>query len=228
MISFVIPTYNESGYIENTLSKIITITESCDEIIVVDGSSNDNTVELVKAFPGVKIVEVSDRGRALQMNKGAETAKNEYILFLHADTRLSKEGLIKLKNIISSGNIYWGWFRMRFDSNRVVYQFLERLAELRNDLVREPLGDHGLFVRKDIFNKIGGYPEIDIMEDVELVNKLKKLHKGIKINIPVITSPRRFENNGVFKTVLKICILRTLYYFRANSEFISKYYRDSR
>ena len=228
MISFIIPTYNESRYIQNTLNKLLEIIELEDEVIVVDGQSEDNTVALIKRFSKVRIIENCKRGRAVQMNRGAEVSNNNYLLFLHADTVLSKLGLKALKNTLKNDNVYWGWFKMRFDSNKYIYRVLEKLAEFRNDLIQEPVGDHGIFVRKTLFQQIGAYPEIQLMEDVELITKLKKLHNGNKINIPIFTSPRRFENSGIIKTTLNMCILRILHFFRIDTSFLSKHYKEYR
>ncbi len=228
MISFIIPTYNESEYIENTLSKLVDIVDNKDEIIVVDGDSEDNTARITKNFSQVILLEKCKRGRAFQMNTGADIANNYYLLFLHADTELSSLGLMKLKETLLSSNVCWGWFKMRFNSPRFIYRVLEKLAEIRNDVSQEPMGDHGIFVRKDLFKQLGGYPEIELMEDVELVKKLKKMFKGKKIDIPITTSVRRFENGGVFRTTLKIIIIRTLYYFNVNPKYVAKYYETSR
>ena len=110
MFSFVIPTYNESSTIENTLNKLLAVISGDDEIIVVDGCSEDGTAGKVKGLANVKLVENCQRGRARQMNTGAEHATREFIFFLHADTTIDSVGIEKLKNEVKNNSLNWGWF----------------------------------------------------------------------------------------------------------------------
>src|SRR5579884_2302211 len=140
MISIVIPTYNESATIETTLSALYELISPEDEVIVVDGSSEDNTREIVSAFPQTRLF-TSRRGRATQMNLGADKAINEYILFLHADTSVSAECINKLKNEITLNGAKWGWFPIRLNSPKLVFRVIEMGANLRTMLTGTPLGD---------------------------------------------------------------------------------------
>ncbi len=228
MISIVIPTYNESREIGTTLTRLYENISPADEVIVVDGFSVDNTKEIVSSFPQVKLL-TSQKGRAIQMNLGAKLARNKYILFLHADTVVNEISISKLKNEISSNGAEWGWFSIKLNSPRLIFRFIEAGANLRASLTRTPLGDHGIFVRKDIFDRVGGFPEIQLMEDIEFVKKIKIISKkGIKIKAQVQTSVRRFEKTGVLKTFVMMWILRILYYLGASSEQLAKYYRNIR
>lgn len=228
MISFIIPTYNESNTIEHNIRKLLSLISNDDEVIVVDGSSEDNTIEKVRKFQDVNLITQSKRGRAVQMNRGALESKNEYLFFLHADTSIDATGLEKLRKEIKENSLSWGWFSIRLDSPRFIYRVLETLASYRTKLAHEPLGDHGIFVKKEIFNSSGGYPDIPIMEDVELVKRLKKISGGKRIDHYVLTSVRRFERGGIFKTVFNIIMMRSAYFFGLSPEALSRYYLNHR
>jgi rSAM/selenodomain-associated transferase 2 len=223
MISIVIPTYNESRIIETTLTKLYETISPDDEVIVVDGFSEDNTKEMVKTFPEIKLF-TSQRGRAIQMNLGVEKAKSEYILFLHADTLISEKSIIMLKNEIISNRVRWGWFPIKLNSPKSVFRIIEIGANLRTRLTGTPLGDHGIFVRKDLFYEVGGFPEIPLMEDLEFVRKIKTISKGVDIKSPVQTSVRRFEKSGILKTFITMWILRILYHLGMSPEKLARYY----
>lgn len=228
MISFVIPTLNETTTIENTLEKLLSVISPDDEVIVVDGRSEDDTVQRTRNFKDARLVEGCARGRALQMNAGAEIAGKEYILFLHADTTIDSPGIKKLKKEIGENKTNWGWFTLKLDSPRLIYRVFERLASYRTMLAHEPLGDHGIFVRTDLFKRIGGYPEIPIMEDIELVKKLRKISPGKRIDHHVLTSVRRFERGGILKTAYNICMIRVAYFFGMSPQSLSRRYLNHR
>lgn len=227
MISIVIPTYNESATIEATLTTLNELISPEDEVIVVDGLSEDNTREIVSAFPQAKLF-TSRRGRAAQMNLGAGKAINEYILFLHADTSVSARCINKLKDEITLNGAKWGWFSIRLNSPKLVFRIIERGANLRAMLTGTPLGDHGIFVRKDVFLRVGGFPEIPLMEDLEFVRRVKCVSKGVEIRSPVRISVRRFEKSGILKTFFTMWVLRILYYLGTSPETLARYYAHIR
>jgi Glycosyltransferases involved in cell wall biogenesis len=223
----VIPTYNESATIETTLRRLQGALLPEDEVIVVDGLSEDDTKEIVQTFPRVKLF-TSNRGRAIQMNLGAQKARNEYILFLHADNLINADCIKTLKDEIRSNRVQWGWFPIKLSSSRLAFRILEAGANLRLKLTETPLGDHGIFVRKEVFNKAGGFPEIPLMEDLEFVKKAKSIAEGVQIKCPIETSVRRFEKSGILRTFIRMWILRILYYSGMSSERLARYYNHVR
>lgn len=227
MISIVIPAYNESAIIGRTLSCLIETISPEDEIIVVDGGSEDATVEIAGWFAGVKVMK-SYRGRAAQMNVGAEAARGEYVLFLHADVSMDENCLSALRKEIREDAVPWGWFSITLDSPGFIFRALESGANLRNRVTGTPLGDHGIFARKEIFNKVGGFPEIPIMEDLEFVKRMKSVSEGREIKQPVTISVRRFEGSGIVKTFLTMWILRVLYYSGIPPQKLGQYYPNVR
>lgn len=227
MISIVIPTFNEEKSIGLTLNNLAKVTYSKFEVIVVDGYSDDETPKIVRNYDRVKLF-MAEKGRGNQMNHGARKAKHEYILFLHADSLLKPSSLDSLMIEIRSKNVLWGWFPIKLNNSKLIYRIIELFANLRAKLTGIPLGDHAIFVRKDIFEKVGGYPDIPLMEDLELVKKIRNINKGMRVNSPVITSVRRFENSGILRTFLKMWTLRILYFLGISTQTLERYYIDIR
>lgn len=227
MISIIIPTYNESSLIKQTLTHLIEITTPNEEVIIVDGFSEDDTKLIANGFTNIKIID-SPRGRAIQMNTGARFANGEFLLFLHADVTLDSKGLQMLRNEILGNNILWGWFEYRLDSPKFIYRIIELVSNFRNRVTGIPLGDHGIFVRKDIFSKIGGFPEISLMEDIEFSKKIKLIAKGLEIKSPIKISVRRFEKRGITLTIAKMWMIRALYYLGVKPKLLTKIYAHVR
>ncbi len=223
MISIIIPTFNEADQISNTISKIKKRAEiSGYEIIVIDGGSTDNTIELAKAA-GVKAIVHTTKSRSSQMNKGAELSKYDILFFVHADS-IPPPGFLKLiyKAVITKS--LSGCFRLKFDLHHWFLNANSWFTKFNLDVVR--FGDQGLFVTREIFEKIGGFDEdLMIMEDQEIIHRIKK-HTAFKIlDAEIITSARKYRDNGIYKTQFVFYLIWTMFYMGFSQQKLLKTYR---
>lgn len=223
-LSAIIPTLNEEDVIEKTLARAQAA--GVDEVIVVDGGSQDATCEKAKEM-GCQIIR-SARGRALQMNAGAKVASGHVLLFLHADTLLPKTAKADIEAALFSPHMVGGRFDIRLDRSGLFYMLLAGLINLRSSLTRIATGDQAIFVRREVFEQMGGFAEIPLMEDVEFTRRLKKRGQVACLRQKVITSARRWEKNGRLKTVLLMWLLRLLYFFGVSPNYLKRLYADAR
>lgn len=186
-VSVIIPTFNEEKTICSTLENLLTFHKP-DEIIVVDGSSADQTVSLVSEW--APVIQTS-RGRAHQMNVGAGQAQGNILLFLHAGTLLPPMGIIKIKDAVHRGALA-GRFRMRFDDRNWLLGFYESYTRFHFF----SYGDQGFFVTKEIFEKLNGFDERAPFEDIDFYRRLRQRTKPVILGDAVITSARRFIQKG--------------------------------
>lgn len=223
MISIVIPVYNEETVINKTLSALPFAEDI--EVIVVDGQSDDETMNIARQYP-VKIV-TSPRVRALQMNAGASGAKGDVLLFLHADCLLEKEGLEAIEKYVSL-NFVGGCFTHKIDSPKWIYRWIETSGHLRAELFRIFYGDQAIFVRRDIFERIGGFEPTPLFEDVIFSRKLRHLGKTIVLDDPATVLPRRWEEGGIVKTTLLNWFLTSGFILGISSHRLAKLYKPIR
>ena len=196
IISVIIPTLNEA----TTLAACLPAALNDVEVIVADGGSQDRTTE-VAAAKGYKVC-VSAPGRGRQMNAGAGIASGEIFLFLHADTRLPEDFAVHVHRILAEPGIIAGAFLLRIESPLRQMRIIERVANWRSDRLQLPCGDQAIFLRAEQFRTIGGFPDLPILEDVELIRRLRKQGRiGIAPG-PVVTSARRWVEKGLWKTTL--------------------------
>ena len=195
MISVVIPVLNEANSIGPCLRQFNDQPETHD-IVVVDGGSRDNTLDVVRTFPKVKCLSGLGSGRGRQMNQGARFAKGDILLFLHADTLLPSGGLAMIRSVMDKerGNLA-GSFALRFDRQSPLLRLYAWLSRINHVLFT--YGDQGLFMRRDTFEQVGGFPEIPLMEDVAMQKRLRKTGRFVKLGHPVVTSARRFVSKGI-------------------------------
>jgi rSAM/selenodomain-associated transferase 2 len=222
--SIIIPTLNES----ESIAKILPgMSSSLDiEVIVVDGGSSDNTVATAKDL-GAKTLIVSP-GRALQMNIGAGAARGEILLFLHGDTRLPRDFKEHIRSAIDQPGVVAGAFRLVIDGKGFGFRVIEWLANLRSRILRFPYGDQGIFLSADMFFSVKGFPELPIMEDFELVRRLR--HKGrIKIvSGAATTSSRRWKKLGLLRTTAINQAVIIGYLLGVNPRKLATWYRGTR
>lgn len=194
-------------------------------MIVVDGGSQDSTVEIVQSF-GVKVL-LATAGRAHQMNVGAASATGDILLFLHADTCLPPRFDAIVRTIFASDTVA-GAFQLSIDAPLWSLRLIEWGVNLRSRWLKMPYGDQAIFLRSEIFHQIGGFPEIPLMEDFELIHRLRRKGQIAIIPVPVLTSGRRWLRNGVFKTTLLNQIIILNYLLGVSPEQISHWYRRTR
>ncbi len=195
-ISVIIPALDEQECLAPTLA--IALAAPGVETILVDGGSQDQTVAMARQA-GANIVH-SPPGRARQMNLGAAAAKGAALLFLHADTLLPKGWQHEVRRILEQPEVSAGAFSFRLDSRPANLRFIELGVALRCRLGQMPYGDQALFMRREFFEKAGGFPQMPIMEDVALVKRLKKLGRVVTSPAPAITSARRWQSQGALYT----------------------------
>jgi rSAM/selenodomain-associated transferase 2 len=219
-ISVVIPVLNESQTIGTSLSRLHEEIEH-HEVVVVDGGSTDGTMDIVGAFPNVKRV-FSSVGRATQMNCGAVAAQGDILLFIHADTHLPPGGLSLVESRIGVSGIVAGSFSLSFDYPNPFLRLYALFSRINHILFT--YGDQGLFVAKDVFEGIGGFRRLPIMEDVEIQKRLRKRGRFVKLRQPVITSARRFLTHGIIRQeILNICLV-LLYFLGVSPSRLAKIY----
>ena len=209
-LSIIIPVFNEAENIAATLERLQNYRQQGHELIVVDGGSRDNTIEHTQGL--VDQLLISKPGRALQMNIGAELAKGDVLVFLHADTQLPDAADTLIIDAINQGQ-QWGRFNVRLSGQHILFRVIEIMMNWRSCLTGIATGDQVIFVQRAVFEQVGAYPEIKLMEDVELSKRLKSFGKPACIKQRVITSSRKWEKNGIIKTVMLMWRLRLLYFF---------------
>ena len=220
-LSIIIPALNEAGSIEQVLMSVRGLDMHA-EVIVVDGGSEDNTYTL--AQPLADQVIQSARGRARQMNAGATKARGKYLLFLHADTRLTPEATGQLQSAFDR-DADWGRFDVRISGKPAMLKVVARLMNLRSRLSGIATGDQAMFIRRDLFESIGGFPDQPLMEDIELSRRLLKHSRPCCLTGPVTTSGRRWEQRGVWSAIGLMWRLRYRYWRGESAEQLAKEYR---
>ena len=227
MISIIIPVLHEADIINTTVDRIRGAGFGGYEIIVVDGAKEGETCAAVRD-KGVKKVH-SSKGRGIQMNRGASVAGGEILLFLHADTRIAPGCLDAICSVMEKTGCAAGAFDLCIDADGFAYRVIEKIACLRTRLTRSPYGDQAIFVRREVFERAGGYPEIPLMEDVALMRRIKKSGGTIRIlKERVHTSARRWQREGPIYTTLRNWAIMALYLCGVAPERLARYYRDVR
>jgi rSAM/selenodomain-associated transferase 2 len=223
-ISVIVPVLGEESVIGERVRRIRALEAGADpEIIVVDGDPGESTLRAL-GDPGV-IGLASPRGRAVQMNRGAEAASGEILLFLHADTDLPAGAFTRIRRVLADPSIKAGAFDLAIRSPRAAFRVIERVASRRSRITRIPYGDQGIFLRRAYFREIGGYREIPLMEDVEMMRRIKRRGDRIAfLDVPVSTSARRWEKEGILRCTLRNWILVSLFVLGVPAERLARFY----
>lgn len=221
-ISVIIPVINEEKNLIKLFSNLVQKQEI--EFIFVDGGSNDNTVNLIKKA-GFKVILSPILRRSYQMNLGAKKAQGKILLFLHGDTILPDNYDQVIINTVQKNNFIAGAFKLKIDNHKPLFRFIETLINWRSQYLSLPYGDQGIFIPKQIFDGINGYKDLAIMEDFDLIKRVKKIGKIYIVNASVITSARRWEKVGIVKTTLINQLIIMGYYLKIKPEKLALFYR---
>ncbi len=199
MISIITPVYNEEINIKSYMSHLGSL-EGDFELILIDGGSSDRTVEEVQkcinSFDHKLLLLISERGRAIQMNRGARMARGDILLFLHVDCILDKDALTIIEKVTQDNNIAGGGFKQAFSNPDFFLKFQSDIGNIRARLNQIFFGDYGIFLKKKVFQKIGGYDDIPFLEDVEICRKAKRFGRLLQVDRRIVTSPRRYLSKG--------------------------------
>ncbi len=225
-LSVIIPALNEEENIEALIDHIYQ-EEVRAEIIVSDGKSTDNTAEIAKS-KGAEVVSGTP-GRGAQLNRGAEAASASILLFIHADSRLEKGALSKMIEQMSHDqDLIGGCFKLKISSQNLLLKFIGWSSNLRAKYLNLIFGDQGIFVRRDVFNELGGFPEIELMEDWEFSKTMAKKGRLLYVDKKIYTSARRWEKHGVLKTIILMHKIKILYKLGISPSKLKEIYRDAR
>ena len=223
MLSIVMPVLNEAEGIAASLAALQPLRANGVEVIVVDGGSSDDTIR--HATPLADKLVHSGRGRARQMNAGAAEACGDILLFLHADTGLADNAVPSVLEGLAPSSHAWGRFDVRIEGRSPMFALIAALMNLRSRLTGIATGDQAIFIRRDVFMAIGGFPEQPLMEDIEISKLLKSKSPPLCLRQKVTTSGRRWEKHGIWRTVFLMWRLRFLYWMGTPAERLAKAYR---
>lgn len=224
MISVIIPIYNEEETLRNKSSYFRELAKHS-ELIFVDGGSSDRGANIAREYSSVLYAK---KERALQMNYGANLSEKDILLFLHADTHINIDTLISVENKLSGNEVSTGCLTQRIDKNGLIYRLIEGLGNLRAKVTGVFYGDQGIFIKRALFNSLGGFPDVPVMEDVIFTRALRKITKPIVLRDKIFVSPRRWEKDGVIKTVFLYSFINTLFWLGFPLDKIKKAYSDLR
>jgi rSAM/selenodomain-associated transferase 2 len=209
-LSIVIPALDEADNLARLLPELAGDCPGA-EVIVVDGGSRDGTPEVVAGRPGVRLLTTT-RGRARQMNHGARAAGGDTLLFLHADTRLPRGAAAAMEDALAEPGVVGGRFDVRFDRDTPLFRTIAWFMNARSRLSSICTGDQAIFVRRADFEAVGGYPDIPLMEDIEVSRRLKRRGRLGALRLRVTTSARKWEREGPLRTIALMWTLRLLHF----------------
>jgi len=219
-LSIVIPTLNESANIEALLAALQTFRQRGHEVIMVDGGSTDGTVAIARPYCDQCLG--SKRGRAIQMQAGSCVAKGDVLWFLHADSGIpSRADALIAQALVKTE---WGGFPVRLSGRQPLLRVVERLMNVRSRWTGILTGDQGIFVTRQLFDRVGGFQDIPLMEDVDLSTRLKRVMRPVFTAGVLGTSSRRWESGGIVRTILRMWLLRTAFYFGVPARYLVSYY----
>lgn len=223
-ISVIVPALNEAPHISATLARLRLLRKRGHEVIVIDGGSGDDTPAL--AGPLADRVIIGERGRARQMNAGAAVADGDIYWFLHADTLAPLDADKLILAALASAKHQWGRFDVVLPGNNLLLRLVARLMNLRSRLSGVATGDQGLFITRSAFERIGGFEDIPIMEDIAASRALKRMSRPVGLHTPLLTSDRRWFQHGIIRTIATMWALRFAYFLGVPPWRLARYYSN--
>ena len=200
-ISIIIPTINEANNLPLLLSDLSSIQEE-GEIIIVDCGSKDKTIEIANIY-GAKVFISKERNRGLQLDIGARHSKGEWLIFLHADTRLTYDWFKKTKSFLKGNQSSIYYFEFKINNKKIIYRILEILVNFRSKYFKQPYGDQGLIIHRTTYFKNNGFRKIPLMEDLDFVRRLNNKKDLKQLNLPIFISSRKWERTNIFLQAIK-------------------------
>ena len=200
-ISIIIPTINEANNLPLLLSDLSIIGKE-GEILIVDCGSKDRTIDVANIY-GAKVFKSKEKNRGLQLDMGAKSSKGEWLIFLHADTRLTHDWFTKIRSVLKGDKNFIYYFKFKINNKKITYRFLEILVNLRSKYLKQPYGDQGLIIHRSIYLKNNGFRKIPLMEDIDFFRRLKNKKDLKQLNLPIFTSSRKWERTNIFLQALK-------------------------
>jgi len=224
-LSVVVPMLNEERSISATLLRIRDGAPES-EVIVVDGGSSDRSVE--HARDHCDLLLTAPRGRSRQMNVGAAAASGEAIVFVHADTIVPRSFARDIEAALTSQAFVGGRFDLALDDARIAYRILGKLISLRSRLTRSATGDQAIFVRREILERLGGFAEIELCEDVDFARRLRRSGRIACLRSTVVTSARRWQQDGLLRTTLRMWLIKSMFLLGVSPQRLKRHYADTR
>jgi len=205
-ISIIIPTINEASNLPLLLSDLSSIQKDC-EIIIVDSGSEDKTIDVANIY-GAKVFISKERNRGLQLDIGARHSKGDWLIFLHADTRLNHDWFRKINSVLKGDNNYIYYFKFKINHKKIIYRVLEILVNFRSNYFKQPYGDQGLIIHRTTYFNNNGFKKIPIMEDIDFLKRLNNKKDLKQLNLPIFISSRKWERTNIFLQAIKNWHLR--------------------
>ena len=200
-VSIIIPTINETNNLPLLFSDLSILNKE-GEIIIVDGGSKDRTIDVAQIY-GAKVYKSKEKNRGLQLHIGAKNSTGNWLIFLHADTRLTHDYLTKIKSVVGGDKNSIYYFKFKINDKKIIYRVLEILVNFRSHHFKQPYGDQGLIIHRSIYLKNNGFRNIPLMEDVDFLRRLNNKKDLKQLKVSILTSSRKWKKNNILSQALK-------------------------